>query len=324
MYDIVTIGDIKLDTFIVVPEASVMCELKMPSCKLCFDYGKKIPVEVVKSQIAGSAPNVAIGIAKMGKNSAIYSIMGENGNKALAIDFLTRNGVDARCIKTEKNREDSFAAVINYKGEATQLVSLGKVEYRVPKTCPKTEWLHVSELGSGYEKMYRDVIKMVKLRGTKISLNPSVVQIQERKKELIELLKYTSVLFLNFSEAKMLLRTEEKIEIHYMLAQLKSLGPKYVVVTAGSNGAYAFDGQQIDFVPVFPAKRIEATGAGDAFSTGFLGAIMHGKKHAEAVKWGSVNAASVIEHVGPTDGLLSHNQIIKRLRDRPSYKTKEL
>ena len=323
MYDILTIGDIKLDTFIVIPEASVMCELKMPECKLCIEYGKKIPVEVIKSQIAGSAPNVAIGIAKMGKDAVIYSIMRADETRTLAIEFLTRHKVDPRHIKTQK-RSSSFAAVINYKGEATQLVSLGDVEYRLPKPCPKSAWMHISELGSGYERLYSDVVRYVRNKGIKISLNPAVVQIQERKKELLELLKSTGILFLNLSEAKMLLRVGEKIEIHNMMARLKQMGPAYVVVTAGPNGAYAFDGEQLDFAPAFPAERVEVTGAGDAFASGFLGAIMHGKKHGEALKWGSVNGASVIGHVGPTEGLLTHTEIKKRLKARPSYKTKEL
>ena len=88
MYNILTIGDIKLDTFIVVEDANVMCELKMPACQLCIEYGKKIPVQDIDTQIAGSAPNVAIGLARMKQKTAVYAQMGKDILHKLAIEFL--------------------------------------------------------------------------------------------------------------------------------------------------------------------------------------------------------------------------------------------
>lgn len=324
MYNILTIGDIKLDTFIVIPEASVMCKLQMPSCQLCLDYGKKIPVHDITSQIAGTASNVAIGLAKMKLKSAIYSVMGLDETHTLALDFLKRQNVITAHIKTEKGHPSSFAAVLNYKGETTQLVSHGNMRYRLPKKLPATEWMHISELGDDYEILYGEVARECAKKKIKISFNPGAVQISERKNELLELLKVTEVLFVNLSEAKLLLRVKGELEIHQIIVKLKALGPKYVVVTDGKNGAFAYDGKQLDFAPAFPAKFVEATGAGDSFSTGFLGALMHNQPHSEALRWGAVNAASVIGHVGPTTGLLTHTEIKRQLAARKTYKTREM
>lgn len=323
MYDILTIGGIKLDTFILIPDASVTCELKMPSCKLCIDYGKKNPVKDIDIQIAGSAPNVAIGIRKMNKTSAVYSEMGKDIIHTLAIEFLKKHKVESKFVKPS-GEDSSFAAVLNYKGESTQLVKQNGGEYRLPSRLPSTAWIHISELGKGYEKLYRDLIKAKKTKKFKISFNPGAVQINERKKELYELMKIADVVFLNKVEALTILKEEAEMDDHIIMANLKNIGPAYVVVTDGRNGAFAFDGKQLDYAPMFPGKRVEATGAGDAFATGFLGALMHGKPHAEALKWGSVNAASVVNQIGPTKGLLSHTKIKQRLKARPSYKTKEL
>lgn len=324
MYDILTIGDIKLDTFILIPEASVMCELKMPSCQLCIEYGTKIPVDDVETQVAGSAPNVAIGIAKMRKTAAVYSEMGKDIFHQIAKDFLERNKVDSKFVKAAAGKDSSFAAVLNFKGESTQLVSHNGKEYRLPKQTPRSEWIHVSEQGHGYEKLYKDIMALKKKRDVKISFNPGVVQIQERKREFMQLIKQTEVLFVNMAEAQDLIKSTGKVEIHHLMAEVKKLGPNYVVVTDGRNGAYAFDGEQLDFAPMFPGERVEATGAGDSFATGFLGALMHGKHHDEALAWGSVNAASVVGSIGPTKGLLTHTEIKKRLAAKKSYKTKEL
>lgn len=323
MLDLLTIGDIKLDTFIQVPDASVHCKLKDKGCQLCIAYGKKIPVHDVKSQVAGSAPNVAIGIAKMKKTTAVKSVMGDDATHKMALAFLKHHGVSTAHVEARKSYTSSFAAVLNYKGESTQLAAHGDVEYRLTSRAPKSQWIHVSELGRGYKKMYKDLLRMHRSRRCNISLNPGVVQIKDRSEELLKLLRASEILFVNKSEARQLLKARTH-DPKKLLHGLKELGPAYVVMTDGRDGAYAYDGDQMDFAPMFPGKRVEATGAGDAFTTGFLGARMYNKPHREALAWGAVNAASVVFHIGPTDGLLSHGQIRKRLKERPSYKTKEL
>jgi len=137
------------------------------------------------------------------------------------------------------------------------------------------------------------------------------------------LLNCAELLFVNRREARLLLKTTTQDE-RTLMEKLKGLGPRCVVMTDGKEGAYAYDGTQLDFAPMFPGKRKEATGAGDAFASGFIGARIFEEHHREALKWGSVNAASVVQFVGPTAGLLNHVEIRKRLAARPGYKTKEL
>jgi len=250
------------------------------------------------------------------------SVMGKDVTHAAAIDFLTVNKVDTKHVKTNKHHS-SFAAVLNFRGESTQLVSHGDVEYRFPKGGPRSKWIHVAELGGGYEKLYNDIDACAHRRGTKLSLNPGEIQLRERKREMMHLLKCTELLFLNRREARLLLKTQSD-NIRNLIVKVKALGPSYVVITDGQQGAYAYDGEQLNYAPMFPGKRKEATGAGDAFSVGFLGAMMYGKTHREALMWGSVNAASVVQFVGPTDGLLTHTEIQRQLKAKPRYKTKEL
>lgn len=323
-FDIVTIGDIKLDTFINMPNASVSGDIENGTAKLCIDYGKKNQANSIDLQIAGSAPNVAIGLTKMKKSAAILSEMGKDFIHIAALEYLKKNKVDTRYVKAINESDSSFAAVFNYKGESTQVVAHSDHEYNLPAKHPSTKWVHVSELGKGYQKIYKNMLTCCAPNGVKISLNPGAVQIEEKRKELFNLFKKTTVLFLNKVEAEQILELKEEETMHYIMGQLKKLGPDYVVVTDGRNGAFAFDGKRLDYAPMFPGKRVEATGAGDAFTSGFLGAMMHNKSHAEALTWGAVNAASVVFHIGPTAGLLSHTEIKRRLKAKPRYKTQEL
>lgn len=322
MLDLLAVGAIKLDTFIVLPEASVMCELKSDECKLCFDYGKKIPVAAFVTQTAGSAPNVAVGLAKLKLKTSVASYMGDDPVYAQAVAFLKHAKVSTNLVKKQAGFHSSAAVVLNYKGESTQLVDHVPHDYRLPKTTPKSKFIHLSELGGKYDNLYRDAIALHKAHGTRLSLNPGSIQLKELKPSLFELIAVTEVLFLNLSEAKTLVKSDNGPEIRALMLELKALGPRYVVVTDGQNGAFAFDGESLQHVPMFPGKRVEATGAGDAFATGFLGALLKKKTHAEALRWASVNAASVVGAVGPTTGLLSERELITRLNTRKAFKAK--
>jgi len=324
MLDLLTVGDIKLDTFIVVPDASVMCGIHMPDCKLCIAYGKKIPVTAMTSQIAGSAPNVAVGVAKFQKKTGIVSVMGNDDVYAHAKYFLKRKKVSTAHVVGRSGLRSSAATVLTYKGESTQFVDHIDVEYRLPNTIKHSRWTHISELGNGYEKLFQDAIAIKKHHGTLISFNPGTVQLHEKKSVLFDLLRVTDILFLNMNEAHSLLSIPNEDSIHGIMAGLHHLGAETIVVTDGAHGAYAFHESSLIFAPIFPGKRIEATGAGDAFSSGFLGAILQGLSLDEALKFGSVNASSVIGSIGPTAGLQTFGDIKKILAHHPSYQTQKL
>lgn len=324
MYDMITIGDIKLDTFVVLDDANLQCELKMPECQLCLEYGAKIAVEVVDSQVAGTAPNVAIGLARMGFKTAVISNMGEDGTRQMALKKFKEEGVSTKFIKAVKGEQSSYSAVLSFKGEKTILTSHIEHNYQLPKPIPKTNWFYIGEMGEGYERLYNAVTSHAKkTKSLLLGFNPGSIQIAERKKSLYDLIKRTFVLFLNLEEAQKIAKNDTR-EIHHLAKSLWELGPHIAVITDGKNGSHSFDGEELNFCPIFPGKLVESTGAGDSFATGFLGAIMNGLTHDEALRWGSVNAASVVGQVGPTPGLLTANQIKSRLRSRPSFKVKKV
>jgi len=322
MYDLVAIGDIKLDTFVVLDDANLQCQLKMPDCLLCLEYGAKIVVDVVASQIAGTAPNVATGLSRMGSKTAIISNMGLDGTRALALETLKKEGVATKYIHIAPKEQSAYSVVLNYKGEKTLLTSHIRHAYHYPKSL-KTRWLFVGEMGPGYETLYRSVSAQARRNGLLIALNPGTIQITERKTFLFELIKRTYVLFVNLEEAR-IITGSTSIELHHLAKELFKLGPHVVVITDGKNGSYSFHGQELLHCPIFPGRLVEATGAGDSFATGFISALMHGQLHDEALRWGSVNAASVIGKVGPTAGLLTVAQIRGRLRKHPSFRAVEL
>ncbi|NBS41355.1 carbohydrate kinase family protein [bacterium] len=323
MYDMITVGDIKLDTFVVLNDASVQCQLRMPECLLCLEYGAKIIVPAVVSEIAGTAPNVARGLARFGRKTAVLSNMGKDGTRHEAFETLKKEHVSTSLIREVPNEASAYSVILNFKGEKTALTSHVRRAYRLPKPMPKTKWLYVSEMGPGYENLYRQVAALGKKNGVNVVLNPGTIQLDERKKFLFDLLRVTYVLFVNLEEAQKIVG-ETTTEVHHLAAALYQMGPKQVVITDGKDGAYAFEGKHLHRISIFPGRLVEATGAGDAFSTGYLGALMNDLPHKEALRWGAVNSASVVGFVGPTKGLLTDAEIKKRLKKHPSFKATEM
>ncbi len=323
MYHLIAVGDTKLDTFVLLDQASVQCQLKMPDCLLCLEYGAKIPVSVVDSQVAGSAPNVAVGLARQGRKTAVVSNMGADNTRELAVKHLTGEGVSARYLHVAKNEPSSYSVVLNFKGDRTILTSHISHVYHLPPRLPRTIWVHVGEMGHGYEAIYRSIAARARNNGIKVSVNPGTIQIQEKDPTLFELLQETDILFVNREEARSITGSNS-LEIHHLAPALRALGCQEVVITDGKNGAYHFDGKAIIFCPIFPGAAVETTGAGDAFATGFLGARLMGLASSDSMRWGAVNSASVVAYVGPTKGLLSQSQIKARLQKAKSFKVKTL
>ena len=106
---------------------------------------------------------------------------------------------------------------------------------------------------------------------------------------------------------------------------LHKLGPKIVAITDGPDGAYASDGKNQYYMPIYPdpAPPFERTGAGDSFATGFMSALIYGKSVEEALLWAPINAMSVVQYTGAQEGLLTKKELLSLLSKAPkNYKPK--
>jgi len=92
---------------------------------------------------------------------------------------------------------------------------------------------------------------------------------------------------------------------------LQKLGPKMTVITDAENGASACSEDEYYESGIYEIDKpiVDKTGAGDAFASGFLSAIIHGKTIDQALRWGVKNSSAVIREIGPMNGLLSKKEM---------------
>jgi len=122
--------------------------------------------------------------------------------------------------------------------------------------------------------------------------------IETAKNELLKLLKKVNMIIINDSELHDL---TGEINIIKGLEKVHNMGPEYVIVKKGENGAYLSHNLELFFTPTYPVKQpIDPTGAGDSFAGGFFGYLstqntIDFKTLKKAVIYGNVMGSICVE-----------------------------
>ena len=87
-----------------------------------------------------------------------------------------------------------------------------------------------------------------------------------------------------------------------------------VVVTDGRRRAWVYGGNSVYHTNTIDKPVHDATGAGDAFASGFLAAVLHDLSLDKCVQWGSVNGDSVVDYYGAQRGLQTCDIIQDRMK----------
>lgn len=319
MYDLVGVGDTAMDVFLMLHEATVSCQLNAQSCQLCVNYSEKVPVEqVVEVPGVGTAPNCSVGMVRLGLQSALYTVLGEDvaGEQSMAV--FKKEKLSTELVKTEKGTRTDYSSVISFKGERTILTYQVERKYKLPDF--KSEWIFLASLSAGHKMLHRQIIKKIKTEKIKLAFNPGTNELRDGLEGMEPLLAVTNVLIMNKEEVWQLLGKVD--DMKFMMRKLMQLGPRIVVITDGSKGAYCFDGMNVYAQGIFDVPALEKTGAGDAFVSGFLAALVNKLNVKEALRWGAANSASVIQKVGGQAGLLNKKSMLKFLKNNPEPQAK--
>ncbi len=325
MYNLITIGDIVIDTHIQIDEASLECSLKEKPCQLCLEYASKIPIKDSFQSLGGNAANVAVGAVKLGMETAIISAIGDDSNGQLAIAELNKFGVNTDLVSKESKNQTRYSVILNFKGERTILSYHGQKKYIWPKNMPETAWIYYTGLSQGSEKLQKQLIDfLTKHQTINTAYNPGSYQLKYELASVKEMVRQTDILILNLQEAEKILKTTLKKEktISAIIHKLITLGAKEVVITDGQNGAYVGDINEIWHMESFPVKVVAKTGAGDAFSSGYVAGRHHGYNKPQSLAWGIANSCGVIAKTGAQNGLLDQKQIKKMLARYDSIRPK--
>ena len=95
-------------------------------------------------------------------------------------------------------------------------------------------------------------------------------------------------------------------------AAVAAYGPQCIVVTNGSEGVYVYTPEKLLFHPSLKLGIASTVGAGDAFGSTFLGSLLQGYSHEQAIIRGVINSAHVVKGMDATYGLLTSKELTEK------------
>ncbi len=323
-YNIVAIGDVVVDAFIKLAVGEVTTNPETKEMTLSMPFGEKIPYEGLKVVAAvGNASNVAVGLARLGHKAAMLAAIGKDHYGQQILDHYAKEGVATELVRINEQLPTNYHFVLNYGAERTILVKHEDFTYEPIASVGEVGWIYFSSIGQHALSLHDDLADYLEAHpNTKLGFNPGTFQIKLGAERLKRIYARTHVLFVNREEAQHILGVQDR-DLKDEFEGLHKLGPKIIAITDGPDAAYASDGKNMWKIAPYPDPKppVSRTGAGDAFATGFMAALMSGLSTDKALTWGPVESMSVVQAIGAQTNLLTRKQLDEYLANAPASYT---
>jgi fructokinase len=232
--------------------------------------------------LGGSPYNVAIGLARLGSQTAFVSRISADGNGEALAAALAASGVDLGFVARDM-RPTTLAFVMRGTAKTGSRYSfyLDGTAYDGPWPFPK-EWpkaaqhLHVGSF-SAVERHGEAVVEAMRLAGPRatVSFDPNIRPFVTPDRESVARLVERQV-----SLARIVKASEEDLEWLYpdrsianTLAAWTKSGPRFCVATLGERGALAILGKDKVEIAAPLVEVVDTVGAGDSFMSALLSAM---------------------------------------------------
>lgn len=322
--DVLSIGDVVTDAFIRLLDKNAHTYNNEDGAWLALPFATKVPFDHAEvKEGVGNAANASVSFARLGLNSGLVSNVGNDQHGRDMIASLQHNDVDTRYIHINAGKVSNYHYVLWYKEERTILIKHEQYNYHWPRihSSDMPKWVYFSSVSANTLPFHDDIAEWLEDNPEiNFAFQPGTFQMAEGAQRLKKIYKRTAVLILNREEA-VKVGGGDHDNVHDLFDKLHALGPKTVVITDGPKGSYASGHEGRYFMPIYPdpAPPVERTGAGDAFASTFVAALMMGLPLKEALRWGPVNSMNVVQHVGAQDGLLTETQLLSLIKNAPDW-----
>ncbi|WP_311352160.1 aminoimidazole riboside kinase [Aggregatibacter segnis] len=234
---------------------------------------------------AGGAPaNVAVGIARLGGESAFIGRVGKDPLGEFMQQTLQQENVQTSHMILDPQKRTSTVIVGLDNGERsfTFMVNPSADQFLQVMDLPNfqaNEWLHccsIALINTPSRETTFEAIRRIKAAGGFFSFDPNLreslwASFEDMKETVMQAVAFADVL--KFSEEELTLLTDtqtldeafEKITALYL--------EKLIIVTLGKDGALYHLAGKKDIVAGKALKPVDTTGAGDAFVGGLLSGL---------------------------------------------------
>jgi len=292
---ILGIGSAHIDLFIQVNDAVFSHYASQKSRHIDLDdFLSLIRLESPIVLPGGSAANTIRGLAHLGEKCAFLSCVGDDQEGAFFLDNLEKLGIHSHVSVVAGFSTIQLICMINSDGEK-RIIYPKQQEPRISFKKSHFENVELTHIDSFQFEIGNDLEKAMELSHCKISFNLGNRETAEkyREKILLFLRKHADIVFGNEEEIEAL--TGLPSERGCM--RLQQLG-LIAVMTRGKKGCFIAHENGCLSVPGYPAKMVDATGAGDLFASGFLFGYLRGRPLVRCAAMGNLLGAAIVEVIG--------------------------
>ncbi len=294
--DCLGMGIIPLDFLVSIPEFP--------------DKGGKVDASGLCIQGGGPIPNVMVGLARLGYETSIIAVVGDDMAGKISIDELKKDNIDTRyLIRKKKPSASAFGFVEEGSGRRTialhRKISISTADIILKKyPTPRVVHLDGRDLDANIK-----LAKWAKRKGALISFDIGSVRNDVTKiLPLVDHLVVADAFALPYTKTK---------NVKTALKKLSEICPGTIVITVGTKGAMALENEKFYRSKAYRVKVVDTTGAGDAFHVGYLSGLLDGKGIVERMDLGSIVAAIKCTKPGARGGMPTRNELIKFIKGKP-------
>jgi sugar/nucleoside kinase (ribokinase family) len=248
----------------------------------------------------GSAANTIHAMSLLGDEVGYVGTVGADEMGRFFASRAEERGIDARLRVIHGGDTGVATTFITADGERTFATYLGvapQIEFH-----PESDFigndaiLHVEGYLVQDHDFIEQVLRSAKEAGMRVSYDLASWNIVQADREFVQHLvrEYVDIVFANETESKAFTKCTDPVESLREIAGMCQVA----VVKVGKDGSWVKGGSEEYYIPAWPAKPIDATGAGDTYAAGFLYAHSLGLPLKACGEVGSIIAAKVVEVVG--------------------------
>ncbi len=254
----------------------------------------------------GKGSNQAVGVARLGAESYIVGIIGDDKLGEIATDLYKQEGVNTRYLKKTQQMSTGVGFIILDQGGRNGII----LDMAANKLMDEA-FVNLAETQIASSKVVMAVLEIPtaaagqamalgRKHGVLTILNPAPAALLSE-----EIIRNIDVITPNETELRILMGlapddTTPTVELAHLL---KVRGAKNILVTMGEKGSFVLTETSEVFIPAVSVDVVDTTGAGDSYNSGLAIALAEGRDIVTAAKFAACSGALACTRLGVIPGL---------------------
>ncbi len=299
MYQLISIGDITIDQYFQGKSFT------QENGRFSLAIGGKYYSDYFHLSLGGSGANIAIHGAHLGLDTAVVAKVGEATFKNVIVQNLIKKTVSTEFLYFDRDHISISTILLSSTGERTIIkhsdpktsIEINETAIEHVKQCPL---IFVGNMPDISVAARHTLIKKIKTTENCVAINFGSKDAQKGLSSLSTLINDVDMLFLNrFELGDLLGKDGEKLDLKKNQLKELNIEKTMVIVTDSNNGSYVYTQDAVHHQEAVPVNKIvDATGAGDAYTTAYLYKYSQLKNIQESMAFASEYASQILTKVG--------------------------